>query len=272
MKNEFSIMSVALLAVTIACSGCSQEDRDEIAERGENAWSALKGESGNGDKTPKIVKEQQRKERIRQNNTWTPENRALHPVEYCQAQLEEIERYSRELEARAHEKGCAIAAVKRELGDGATLEGNLSKFLTNAKNTYKECEAANAWPASVGGFALSREKLQEKIVDAVQKLKEIQSKKVYKSNQLNALEKTLKITQDEQKRLVKTREQIQNTINDLRIKNVINGDDGIIASLNAIEDAMGVLGSDYDDPSLENIVQPDEKATRQELFDAIMAE
>lgn len=265
-------MLVALLAVTIVCSGCSQDDRDEIAERGGNAWSALNGKPGSGEKTPKIVKVQQRKERIRQNTSWTPENRALHPIEYCQAQLEEIERYSRELEARAHEKGCVIAAVKRELGDGATMEGNLSKFLTDAKNMYKACEAANTWPASVGGFTLTREKLQEKIVDAVQKLKEVQSKMVSKSNQLNALEKTLKITQDEQKRLVKTREQIQNTINDLRIKKVIDGDDSIIASLNAIEDAMGVLGSDYDDPSLESIIQPDEKATRQELFDAIMAE
>ena len=38
------------------------------------------------DKTPSIVKEQQRKERIRQDKTWTPENRAHHPIEYCQAQ------------------------------------------------------------------------------------------------------------------------------------------------------------------------------------------
>ena len=254
------------------CMGCSQDDRDEIVERGGNALNALKGESIPGEKTPRIVKEQQRKERIRQNNTWTPENRAHHPIEYCQAQLEDLQRYGRELEARAHEKACAIAAVKRSLGDNETVEQNLKKFIDDAKKTYKECEAANSWPAKLGGYSLSREKTQDKIIDAAQKLNEIQAKTGNKKNQLVALEKTLKITQDEQKRIVKIREQIQNTINDLRIKKVIDGDDSIVASLNAIEDSMDVLGVDYDDPKIESVIQPDEKTTREELFKKIMAE
>ena len=152
------------------------------------------------------------------------------------------------------------------------MEQNLKKFLVEAKKTYKECEAANSWPAKIGGYSLSREKTQEKIVDAAQKIAEIQSRTESKRNQLVALEKTLKITQDEQKRIVKIREQVQNTINDLRIKKVIDGDDSIVASLNAIEDNMGTLGVNYDDPKIESIVQPDEKATREDLFKKIMAE
>ena len=265
------VIGVAAVSVAVVI-GCSQDDRDEIAERGGNAWNAIKGETTPGEKTARIVKEQQRKERIRQNNTWTPENRAHHPVEYCQAQLEDLQRYSRELEARAHEKSCAIAAVKRTLGDDDTMEQNLKKFLVDAKKTYKECEAANSWPAKLGGYSLSREKTQEKIVDAAQKIAEIQSRTESKKNQLVALEKTLKITQDEQKRIVKIREKVQNTINDLRIKKVIDGDDSIVASLNAIEDSMGVLGVDFDDPKIESIIQTDEKATREELFKKIMAE
>ena len=149
---------------------------------------------------------------------------------------------------------------------------NLRKFLSEAKKVYRECEAANSWPAKLGGYSLSREKAQEKIIDAAQKLNEIQSKTGSKQNQLVALEKTLAITQTEQKRIVTIREQIQNAINDLRIKKVIEGDDSIVASLNAIEDSMGALGVDYDDPKIESIIQPDEKATREELFKKIMAE
>ena len=85
------IIGAAAVSVAVVV-GCSQDDRDEIAERGGNAWNAIKGETTPGEKTPRIVKEQQRKERIRQNNTWTPENRAHHPVEYCQAQLEDLQR------------------------------------------------------------------------------------------------------------------------------------------------------------------------------------
>lgn len=263
------VVAAASAAVVI---GCSEDDRDEIAERSGNAWSALKGETTPGERTPRIVKEQQRKERIRQNNTWTPENRAHHPVEYCQAQLEELQRYSRELEARAHEKSCAIAAVKRAVGDDEALEKNLRKFLAEAKKAYAECEAANSWPAQVGGYLLSREKTQEKIVDAAQKLAEIQGKAVSRRNQLAALEKTLKITQDEQKHIVKTREQVQNTISNLRLKKIMEGDSSIIASLNAIEDNMSALGVDYDDPKIESIIQPDDNAVREDLFKKIMAE
>ena len=224
------------------------------------------------DKTPSVVKEQQRKERIRQDKTWTPENRAHHPIEYCQAQLEELARYSKELEARAHEKACAIAAVKREVGNNDANLNNFKKFLSEAKRKYKECETANKWPAIIGGYALSRETTQEKIIDAAEKIAEIELKTGSKRNQLVSLEKTLQITQAEQKRIVKIREQIQNTINDLKIKKVIDADDGIVASLNAIEDSMGVLGVNYDDPKVESIVQPDRTTTREELFKKIMAE
>lgn len=271
MKMVKWLLIIVIVGIAIVI-GCSQDDRDEIVERGGNAINALRGETTAGEKTPRIVKEQRRKERIRQNNTWTPENRAHHPVEYCQAQLEELQRYSRELEARAHEKSCAIAAVKRTLGDNETMVQNLKKFIADAKKTYKDCEAANSWPAKLGGFSLSKEKTQDKIIDAAQKLSEIQAKTGSKQNQLVALEKTLKITQDEQKRIVKIREQIQNAINDLRIKKVIEGDDSIVASLNAIEDNMGTLGVDYDNPKIESIIQPDEKTTREELFKKIMAE
>lgn len=263
---------IVVVVGIVVCVGCSQDDRDEIADRVGNAGRALSGESATGEKTPRIVREQQRKERIRQNNTWTPENRAHHPVEYCQAQLEDLQRYSRELEARAHEKSCAIAAVKRTLSDNETMEQNLKKFIADAKKTYKECEVANSWPAKLGGYTFSREKTQEKIIDAAQKLADIQLNANSKKNQLVALEKTLKITQNEQKRIVKIREQVQNTINDLRIKKVIDGDDSIAASLNAIEDNMGTLGVNYDDPKIENIIQPDEKTTREELFKKIMAD
>ena len=152
------------------------------------------------------------------------------------------------------------------------MEKNLKKFIAEAKKTYKECDAANSWPATLGGYSLSREKTQDKIIDAAQKIAEIQMKTGSKKNQLVALEKTLAVTQNEQKRIVKIREQVQNTINDLRIKKVIDGDNSIVASLNAIEDNMGTLGVDYDDPKIESIVQPDEKTTREELFKKIMAE
>ena len=231
-----------------------------------------KGFYDSNDRTPSIVIEQRLKEHIRQDRTWTPENRAHHLVEYCQAQLEELNRYSKELEARAHEKSCAIASVKRELGSSDSSLNHYKRFLSEAKVKYREGEVQNKWPVMIGGYSLSRDVLQEKIIDTAEKIAEAEHKIGNKRNQLVSLEKTLQITQNEQRRIVKVREQIQNTINDLKIKKVIDADDGIVASLNAIEDSMGVLGVNYDDPKIESIVQPDKKTTREELFKQIMAE
>lgn len=258
------------VVAAVVMTGCSQDDRDEIADRSENAWNALKGETS--EKAPRVVREQQRKERIRQNNTWTPENRAQHPVEYCQAMLEVLQQHSRNLEARVHETLCAIEASRRTIGDNEVMEKNLKKFIDEAKKTYKEAEAANSWPAKVGGYTLSREKTQDKIIDAAQKLSEIQLNANSRKNHLVELEKKLKRQQDEQKKIVKYREKVQSKINDLRTEKVVAGDDGIVSSLNEISDSLKSLGTDYDDPKIENVILPDEKATREELFKKIMAE
>lgn len=271
MKIKMILLGAAV--VGIACYvGCSQEDRDEIGERVGNAKRALTGETSTGEKTPRIVKEQQRKERIRQNNSWTPENRAHHPIEYCQAQLEELARYARQLEATAHEKGCALNAVNRELGDADVMEKQLRKSLGELKAAYRQCEATNSWPAKVGGYELSRETTQQRIIDAAQKIAGIQAKAGTKRNMRNQIQKVLERTRNEQMRVVKLREQVQAEIGNLKLKKVIEGDDGIKTALDQISDAMGDLGVNYDEPTIEDIAQPDQNAVREELFKKIMAE
>ena len=267
MKNILIVFGAIAIAVVAYFAIAPREQREAMLDK-----VAVLGDSSDGGKTPRIVREQQRKERIRQDNSWTPENRTRHPIEYCQAQLEEIQRYSNELEARAHEKGCAIAAVKREVDNMEAMSKAYDKFLTEAVVKYEECETSNSWPATAGGFLLSREKMQDKMIDAAQKIAENKLRMVSKKNQIVYLEKTLKATQDEQKRVGKIREHIQNTISDQRIKKVIDGDNSIVAALNEIEDAVGRLGVSYDDPPIESIVQPDDKTTREELFKKIMAE
>ena len=72
VKTLFAVGIAGILFV-----GCSREDREEVADRIGKAANALKGEDGS-ERTPRIVKEQQRKERIRQNTKWTPENQSKY--------------------------------------------------------------------------------------------------------------------------------------------------------------------------------------------------
>ena len=124
MKSILILLGAIAVAVVAYFFIAPREQREAMLDK-----VVVLGDSSSGEKTPRIVREQQRKERIRQDNSWTPENRALHPIEYCQAQLEEIQRYSNTLEARAHEKGCAIAAVKREIDNTEAMSKAYGKFL-----------------------------------------------------------------------------------------------------------------------------------------------
>ncbi len=268
MMKIVKVVACAAVVAGVVYFIASDDQKEEIRNVIDQA-----GQIGVSDKdTPKVVREQRRKERARQNSTWTAENRALHPIEFCQAQLEELDRYAAQLEVSAHEIACKKAEVVRVMGDKEAMAANLAKFLKEAKATYRACDQTNAWPAKVGGFSLSKEKLREKIVDAAQRMPALQTRVATMKNQLAGIEKRASVVSAEQKRLVKIREGIQTTIGDLRLKKVIDGDNGITASLNAINDQMGSLGVDYDDPKLEDLILPDQESVRAAEFDKIMAE
>ena len=271
--KKICLIALGVIIGAVVIYGCSEDDRTEVSDRLSAAGKALTGEvRADGERTARIVREQQRKERIRQDSTWTPENRAAHPVEYCQAQLEELAKYSVELEARVHEVACNRAAVKRQIGDKEAMIANLEKFVAETKAKYIACEKANGWPAMVGGFSLSKEKTKDKIIDAAQKLPTLKAQLGTQKNQLVQLGKKADFLAKEQKAVVDLREKVQGTINDLRIKKVVEGEKSITDALNAINDNMSSLGVDYDDPKLEDIIVPDSKTTRDELFEKIMAE
>lgn len=268
MKMLKIVGAVAIIGVIVY--GCSREDRDEVLNRVDNAARALNGSEK--EKTPRVVKETQREELNRQDTTWTPENIAAYPIEFCQAQLKNLSKRGRALEARVHEKSCALAAVKRTMSDDEAMEKGLTKFLGEAKKIYRDALASNTWPVTMGGYSLSQDKAKQKIIDAAQKISEIQSRAASLKNNMVNVEKALNEAQNEQREIVRLRDQLQNKISNIKLKKVIKADDGLKAELAAISNNMAALGSDYDDPSIESIIQPDSKTTRDELFEKIMAE
>lgn len=275
MRKSFSLVGLVCLVGLVFHVGCSRESREEAMVRMTKAGRALNGDVRPNDvehEVPNVVIEQQRRERIRQNTMWTADNRALHPIEYCQAQLEELEKHDARLEVVAHEVATKKAEVVRTMGNHEGRLKNLEKFLGEAKATYRVCETNNVWPAQLGGFSLSKGKVREKIVDAARQISVLRTRIGTQRNQLVQLEKKADLVWEEQKRLAALRERVETTLSDLKLKKVIDGKTGISDSLNAIHDAMGSLGVDYDDPKLDDIFAPDRKSAIDEDFDRIMAE
>ena len=254
--------------------GCSEESHDEAAERISAAGKALCGEARPDDheKVPKVVAEQRRRERIRQDTKWTPENQARHPIEYCQAQLDVLSGYADSLDAQRHR--CAVARNKalRGISDAEMQLADIAKFLDVSKAAYREADASGNWPVVIGGFSLSKEKAQKKIVEAAERRPVLRGVIVRNKNMIVALDRKLARIAEEQRNVVKVKEKTQMTLDGLNLKNVLDGDAGIADSLKALNDALGSIGTDYDDPPIDDLIVPEKAAAIKETFDEIMAE
>lgn len=271
------LMVIGLVAVIgVGCYvGCSKENREEAMNRITQTGKSLSGESRPDDVehgVPNIVADQQRKERIRQNTTWTAENQALHPVEYCQAKLADIEEYSKRLEVATHKMKVAKSGANREIADNEAKINSYTKFLAEAKKAYKEAEAAGSDHVMLGGFNITLQKAKLKMVDAYHNIPYLKERIAKRKNMINQLDKNLAVIEAEQIRLVEMRERIQHTISDLQLDDVIKGEQGIRDALGAINDSMESLGVDYDDPSIETIVQPSSAEMIDAEFDKLMSE
>ncbi len=273
--NIRTTSAVAATAAAIILAGCSREARDTAIDRVGKAAKELNGEVSPDDvehDTPNIVREEQRKERIRQNTKWTPENQAKYPIEYCRAQLAELDANSQKLSVGAHKLSVALSAVNRENTDDKANLSNLENFLATAKQAYRDADTANSWPVQIGGFAFSKEKAQQKIVEAARKVQPLRDRIGARVNQIASLQKKLDAINAEQKRLALIRERVQSTMRDLETRKVIEGDSSVADALNAISDSMGALSTSFDDPSVEDMMAPSPASTIQDDFNAIMSE
>ncbi len=273
MKKLLFSVGIAVIGSALFLHGCSKEDRDEAMNRLGKAGKALNGEVVDNTKehaVPTIVAEQQKKERVRQNTQWTPENQKLHPKEYCLAQLEETEKMGKKLDVQQHKLLLAKSAYARKVSDAEMQEKQLSAFLDKAKAAYKDADAKNAFPMLLNGRSVTKEKAQESIIEANRKLKLVRESIPAARNSLANVGLRLRKITEEQRNIVLLREKLQTTLNDLQVKQVIDGENGIGDALRAIDDSMNALLETVNEPALLDIMVPDEKTQKQEEFDAIM--
>ena len=266
MKTVIIVIVTAALVAVAVFFGCNTEKREKLL----TAISETVRPEESGESTPDVVAKQQRRESIRQNRVWTPENQAKYPVEYCQAQLEKLDEYAAMLEANIHRVNMAVSDCRRKIDECTRRSEVLKTFLEMAKAKYRAAEAKNAFPVEFNGYSLSKTQAQEKIVQASRQLPEIRKQLMASRNLLGQLEKKKSAIAAEQTRLTALRERVRNTINDLRTKKVIEGNKNIVDVLNSLGDSIDSLGKSGDGPALEDIITPTaESATRAE-FDAIM--
>ena len=270
-----SLVGVAAV-VGIACYvGCSKESRDEAINRLGKAGKALNGEvypddADNG--VANIVREQQRKERIRQNTTWTAENIAHHPKEYCQAQLEALNEYAAQLDVSMHKLQVKKSVVTSAITDAETSIGQFTNMLEQAKASVRASLASGTDKVEMGGYSLTVERAKKKMVLMNRRVPMLRTQVGKLKNALTQIGKSIDLVEKEQEKTVSIREKVQAAIDEIELKNVIEGDKSIVAALDSIHHNIKDLGVDYDDPSIESIAAPSSTQSIDAEFEKLMAE
>ncbi len=270
MKTNKSFVLVAVSCLSVV-AGCSRESREQAIDNVSSAARALNG-GDTENRTPDVVRKQQEAERKRQNNEWTPENQACHPIEYCQAQLKIVDEMAKKLEVEQHKINTARSAEKRKETENDEIVKKMTKQLDSLKTAYRETESSGSWPMPFNGFQLSQQKAKEFIVQTNSKLAAAKEQAPKLKNFVARLERRLAEIQAEQGRLVQTREKIQMTLSNLQTKQIIEGERGIADALKSLNDSMDSLGGSFDELSFDELSAGTRENEIDDAFDALMGD
>lgn len=275
VKTIVQVVGVFCLGATLV--GCSRESRNEAIDRVGRAAKELSGETVDNTKkhaTPTIVAEQQKRERVRQNTEWTPENQAAHPIEFCQAKLEELAGLAKKQETNVFTYRRMKVELSRRQTDAQAVIDKLKKGLADCKAAYKAADAAGKWPMTFNGYKLEKEAAQSRIVEMARRVKREQDAIAAIPAQLARVERKIDELTKGQERIETLRERLQTTITDLKTKQVLDGEKGIKDALTAINDSLDALagGTEAAVPSVDELLAPSKAQETAAEFNAIMAE
>lgn len=270
------LLIIAFAIGVFAYRSFTQEQRDEAISRIAKAGRALNGEVSPDDVehgVPNIVREQQRKERIRQNTTWTAENRQKEPVLFLKAQLEEVDKLEEKLSVQLVELNTKKAEISRKLKVTKANSEKAKAFLDVAKKAYREAAATNAWPAKVNGFTFSQTTLKTRIVEAASRYEQSAPLAAKLTEGSATLQRKIELVQSKQRETIELRSKIETAIEMVKLDKTIKGIDGIDNQVSAIANMVEGLGEQTElSASLDDVLELSGDAKIDSAFEKIMSE
>lgn len=269
-KADIMIRRVIAVGLLVGAFGCSREDRNEILDRVNDAGKALNGDVD--DALPNVVREQRRKERVRQNREWTAENKVAYPKEYCLAQIDRLDKMLFAADAAHHDLSVRMSKARREKAEGETKLEELRDLLGVLKSAYQGASMSNKWPVVVSCYTMKETDVRNKIIDVAEKIAELSARQGSLNVAITKIERKLDQLTGIQKKVSATKERVQVLMRDVDIKVVIDGNDGIESEVNAINDSIGAFGKSSTDISVDDLLQPKVEKDRDRIFKSIMSE
>ena len=220
--------------------------------------------SGEKEEKPRIVREAEKRERERQDSTWTPENIRDNPVLFLQETIASCDALKDKIEAQDIAFIRLKKQAERKVSEAESAIRRYTKFLEEAKKQYKIAKEKDAFPVTINGFELSEEELSDKVADALERVELAKSQK--KTNSVVA--KKVKIRQGVLK--TKTRElrtirrKLVLQLEQVKMNQALGEIDELTDVLGTIKDMSIELDEDPTKLSLDDITEEDPDAARKQ--------
>jgi chromosome segregation ATPase len=201
---------------------------------------------------------------VPENIKWTAEKRVENPAGYCQAKMKELSKMSEKLEENYVQLGRAFNRLDNNDSKHSKHQQWLTAFVEEAKAKYRQAEATGKWPVVVQGETFSKDRLQEKIIDASRRLEELGTYSPETANKLAKLKQQHQCLFEEMQRISSLRKKTNRLLADLRDNDRMETSRALKSSLDDLEDAVKSMSKEVNSLSLATLALPtaDEKMTR----------
>ena len=216
------------------------------------------------ERKPRIVREAERRERERQDSTWTPENIRDNPVLFLQETIGACDLLKNKIEAQEIAFIRLKKQAERKVSEAESTIRRYTKFLDEAKKQYKIAKENDSFPVEINGFELSEEELADKVADALERVELAKSQK--KTN--GVVVKKVKIRQGVLK--TKTRElrsirrKLVLQLEQVKMNEALGEIDELTNVLGTIKDMQLELSEDPTKLSLDDITEEDPDSERKQ--------
>jgi len=209
-------------------------------------------------------------EGVRQATEWTPENIQEDPVGYLTWALKETLKTEEKLEASALSLRTKLNQANREQQAKDADLTNYNKLLDEAKTLYRESAANESWPAELRGNSMEERKLKSTIVEANDKVNQLQELVTTYTNTGKLIERKLDEVEMKITEVRKLKNKLDTDLEIAKVQKSVEGIGEINDRLNAIMDTSAALVDSGTELSLEDLVTPSGDQRVDEEFSKIM--
>lgn len=253
-----------IIGVAAAVAGTAFFACDEVKEKVEEGlYQATTSEE---DKQPKVIREAQRREDIRQDREWTPENIRKEPYLFVKDQISNCDVLKEKIETQKIAFAMLKNKADRQVSEAEAATIRYQKFLTSAKDAYKKASAAGtiSWPLRVNDFELSEVDFNNNVAEALERLKLEENKRNLNLKISKKIEGRQNYLKSKETEIVNLRHRLTMEAENIKMKQAVDEIDSLKDALDVISDMAVQLAGDPEKFTLEDLTTENPADARQQ--------